>query len=329
MEQEKLHLVIISSPGMGHLVPVLLLGNLIATHHHSRITILAVTTESSPVESQLISSFTENNINIIKIPLPDMSDLLRPEDTVFTHLVVMMSEARQGISSAISSMKRRPDVIIADMFSTESLPIADETDPLNIPGCVPIRCENVPDPMLDRNNREYDEYVRMGNDFATLPDGILINTWRDMEPRFLDALKYNETFKSLLKVPIYDIGPLTRDVNPVVSKGSGGPDHESGPSSFLPKGFLARYEKLGLVVPLWAPQVEILNHVSIGGFLSHCGVSSVCESIAAGVPMIAWPLHAEQRLNASTLVEEGKEGKLMRDKVKALRESAKESNVVK
>ncbi|GJQ99705.1 G2/mitotic-specific cyclin-2-like protein [Tanacetum coccineum] len=50
------------------------------------------------VESQLISSFTENNINIIKIPLPDMSDLLRPEDTVFTHLVVMMREARQGIS---------------------------------------------------------------------------------------------------------------------------------------------------------------------------------------------------------------------------------------
>ena len=45
-------------------------------------------------------------------------------------------------------------------------------------------------------------------------------------------------------------------------------------------------------------------HPSVGGFLSHCGWSSTLESITNGVPMIAWPLYAEQRMNAMLLVEE-------------------------
>lgn len=79
---------------------------------------------------------------------------------------------------------------------------------------MPIRCEDVPDPMLDRNNQQYYEYVRMGTDFSTLADGILINTWSDIEPISLDALSYNETLRSVVKVPIYDIGPLTGQNDP-------------------------------------------------------------------------------------------------------------------
>ncbi|KAH1081023.1 hypothetical protein J1N35_020784 [Gossypium stocksii] len=75
------------------------------------------------------------------------------------------------------------------------------------------------------------------------------------------------------------------------------------PLSFLPLGFLDRTEEKGLVVPSWAPQMEILGHGSTGGFLTHCGWNSVLESIANGVPMIAWPLYAEQRMNAVLLTE--------------------------
>ncbi|KAI3840388.1 hypothetical protein MKX03_037800 [Papaver bracteatum] len=70
------------------------------------------------------------------------------------------------------------------------------------------------------------------------------------------------------------------------------------PSEVLPKGFLDRTRKSGLVVSSWAPQIEILNHKSTGGFLSHCGWSSTLESIVHGVPLIAWPLFAEQTMNA-------------------------------
>ncbi|XP_020596572.1 LOW QUALITY PROTEIN: hydroquinone glucosyltransferase-like, partial [Phalaenopsis equestris] len=75
------------------------------------------------------------------------------------------------------------------------------------------------------------------------------------------------------------------------------------PFAYLPEGFLERTKGVGLVVSSWAPQVEVLGHCSTGGFLSHGGWNSTLESMASGVPMIVWPLFAEQRMNAVLLVE--------------------------
>ncbi|KAF2319680.1 hypothetical protein GH714_017988 [Hevea brasiliensis] len=77
-------------------------------------------------------------------------------------------------------------------------------------------------------------------------------------------------------------------------------------NSLLPDGFLDRTKERGLVVKLWAPQVAVLNHNSVGGFVTHCGWNSVLEAVCAGVPMVAWPLYAEQRINRVLLVEEMK-----------------------
>ncbi|XP_020205697.1 hydroquinone glucosyltransferase-like [Cajanus cajan] len=78
------------------------------------------------------------------------------------------------------------------------------------------------------------------------------------------------------------------------------------PLNFLPHGFLERTKKQGLVVPNWAPQIEVLGHGSTGGFVSHCGWNSVLESVVKGVPVIAWPLFAEQSLNAVMLTDDVK-----------------------
>ncbi|KAI4347605.1 hypothetical protein L6164_008406 [Bauhinia variegata] len=74
--------------------------------------------------------------------------------------------------------------------------------------------------------------------------------------------------------------------------------------SLLPEGFLARTKERGFVVKTWAPQVAVLNHEAVGGFVTHCGWNSTLEAVCGGVPMIAWPLYAEQRLNRVVLVEE-------------------------
>ncbi|KAL0318075.1 UNVERIFIED_CONTAM: UDP-glycosyltransferase 88A1 [Sesamum angustifolium] len=60
--------------------------------------------------------------------------------------------------------------------------------------------------------------------------------------------------------------------------------------SLLPAGFLDRTKDRGLVLKSWAPQVAVLNHESVGGFVTHCGWNSVLESVCAAVPMVAWPL---------------------------------------
>ncbi|KAM1142826.1 hypothetical protein ACFX2I_031717 [Malus domestica] len=77
-------------------------------------------------------------------------------------------------------------------------------------------------------------------------------------------------------------------------------------AEWLPHGFEERMSKRkqGLLVHNWAPQLEILSHKSIGLFVSHCGWNSVMESLSQGVPIVGWPLAAEQAYNSKMLVEE-------------------------
>ncbi|XP_065865213.1 scopoletin glucosyltransferase-like [Euphorbia lathyris] len=66
---------------------------------------------------------------------------------------------------------------------------------------------------------------------------------------------------------------------------------------WLPEGFEERMKGKGLIIRGWAPQVLILKHEAIGGFVTHCGWNSTLEGITAGLPMVAWPTGAEQFYN--------------------------------
>ncbi|XP_048140169.1 UDP-glucosyltransferase 29-like [Rhodamnia argentea] len=90
-------------------------------------------------------------------------------------------------------------------------------------------------------------------------------------------------------------------------------DAEANSRCHLPEGFLKRVAGRGLVLQGWAPQAAILQHSSIGGFVSHCGWSSVMESIRFGVPIIAMPMHLDQPMNARVAEEVGVGTEVKRD----------------
>lgn len=72
---------------------------------------------------------------------------------------------------------------------------------------------------------------------------------------------------------------------------------------WLPKGFEKRVEGKGLIVRGWAPQVVILEHEAIGAFVTHCGWNSTLEAVTAGVPMVTWPIFADQFFNENLVTE--------------------------
>ncbi|CAO2822548.1 unnamed protein product [Amaranthus hypochondriacus] len=92
----------------------------------------------------------------------------------------------------------------------------------------------------------------------------------------------------------------------VVRKKEGEDEQEK----WLPDGFEERIsrESKGVLIKGWAPQAKILEHPSVGGFVTHCGWNSSMEAITAGLPVVAWPLSAEQFYHRKLFVDVLKTG---------------------
>ncbi|CAI8608957.1 unnamed protein product [Vicia faba] len=401
------HVVLLSSPGLGHLIPIIELGKRFLTHHNFKVTILAITSQTSHTESQILQSATNPSLyTLIQIPSPNISSLLPPSAAVCSRIFLTVRLSLPSIKSILTNLPVPPSALIVDIFGTEALALAqqlniskfvyvashawflsllvyspvldkqiegqyiDKKEPFEIPGCKPVRPEDLVDPMLDRNDLQYKEYIASVENLSK-SDAVLVNTWDDLQPKELKALNDGDCeLSGLLKVPVFSVGPLVRQTESetsqdtelmiqwlnkqpnesviYVSFGSGGtvsydqtreiafglelskqrfvwvvraPTGEAADAAFfttgsnngldenkigkhLPEGFLQRIKNVGLLVNEWAPQVTILKHPSIGGFVSHCGWGSVLESLTNGVPIIAWPLYAEQKMNATMLAEE-------------------------
>nr|BAP90371.1 UDP-glycose: glycosyltransferase UGT72B19 [Fagopyrum esculentum] len=384
------HVVIFPSPGMGHLIPL----TEFAKRLIPRFTFtFAVPTAGEPSSAQRsFLSALPAGIDSVFLPSVSMSDV--PSDArIETLMSIMVSRSLPSLRDLLLS--RSPvAVLLVDLFGTDAFDVAfevgitpyiffpstamglslflhlekldesvsceyaDLTEPVKIPGCVPVHGRDLLDPVQDRKNDAY-KWVLHHCKRYKLAKGIIVNSFEAVERGAIRALVQAEP-------AVYPVGPLVQTCSPeqptecikwldrqprgsvlFVNFGSGGTlsteqqkelalglarseqrflwvvrspndavanatyfsvDGESDPLQLLPSGFLDETAGRGLVVPKWAPQIEVLSHGSTGGFLTHCGWNSILESVVHGVPLITWPLYAEQKMNAVMLTEDLKVG---------------------
>ncbi|XP_009350467.2 hydroquinone glucosyltransferase-like [Pyrus x bretschneideri] len=386
------HIAILPSPGMGHLIPLAEFAKRLVHRHNFTVTFV-VPCDGPPTKAQKsVLDALPTAIDHVFLP-PVCFDDIPQGSKIETIISLTVARSLASLRDALSSLASRTKLVglVVDLFGTDAFDVAKEfnlfnyiffpstamllslvlyapelhetvsceyrdlSDPVTIPGCIPIPGSELLEPVQDRGDEAYKWFIHHAKRYR-LADGIMVNSFTELERGALKALQEKEPGKP----PVYPVGPLVKmefsgvlddqsskclkwlDEQPrssvlYVSFGSGGTlsfdqinelalglemskqrflwvvrspsdkaanatyftaHSQNDPLKFLPEGFTDRTQGRGLVVPNWAPQAQILSHESTGGFLTHCGWNSSLESIVNGVPLVAWPLYAEQKMNA-------------------------------
>ncbi|CAG7881847.1 unnamed protein product [Brassica rapa] len=244
MEESKApHVAILPSPGMGHLIPLAQFAKQLVHRHAFSVTFLVIG-EGPPSKSQrTILNSLPSSISSVFLPPADLTDL-PPTTRIETRISLTVSRSNpelRRVFDSFSAEGRLPTVLCVDLFGTDAFDVAVEfhvspyiffpstanvlsfflhlpkldetmscefselTEPVQLPGCVPFAGKDAPDPARDRKHDVYKCLLHNAKRYKEA-EGILVNTFLDLEPNALKALQE----PGLDKPPVYPIGPLVK-----------------------------------------------------------------------------------------------------------------------
>uniref|UniRef100_A0A2N9GS69 Glycosyltransferase n=1 Tax=Fagus sylvatica TaxID=28930 RepID=A0A2N9GS69_FAGSY len=332
-EPKKLHIAMFPWLAFGHIIPFLELGKLIARKGHR---VSFISTPRNIERLPKIPLDVAPLITLVKLPLPHVENL--PENAEATidvpyHKIPYLKKAHDGLQQPMSRFleTEAPDWVIHDFAPYWLPPI---TTKLGISTAYFKNASGVSDLFRFKtllSGAEFmaiktcmeleDEWVKLLGEIYSIPVipvGLLPPSAQesvDNKDSNWDTIVewLNKQEKgSLVYIALgSEIQPSQEDFTELafgleqsglpffwaLRKGSGSVAVE------LPAGFEERTKDRGIVWTGWAPQLKILAHESVGGFLTHCGWSSVTEAFQFGRALIMLPFLGDQGLIARFLEE--------------------------
>ncbi|KAK7284973.1 hypothetical protein RJT34_19728 [Clitoria ternatea] len=152
---------------------------------------------------------------------------------------------------------------------------------------------------LSLGNKEHLDKAQRGNKASI--DECHLKGWLDSQkPRSVIYACFG-SLCNLTSPQLIELGlALEASERPFIWVIRGGSHLEAVEKWIKEDGFEERTNGLGLLIRGWAPQLVILSHPAVGGFITHCGWNSTLEAICAGV---TWPLFGDQFLNEKLIVQ--------------------------
>ncbi|XXG89889.1 hypothetical protein AAC387_Pa12g1784 [Persea americana] len=187
--------VILASPGMGHLIPLIELARRLALSHEGlSVAIITVSTDDQPPSSSSSATISLPK-PITHIPLPPVATHDFPQDSkietrISLTIKLSLPHLRRVFETLLAG-SRRIATLVVDVFGSDAYDVAAEFDvptflfitstftflslcfhlpeldsifscefrdlpePIRAPGCLPLRGEDIPDPFQDRSNEAY------------------------------------------------------------------------------------------------------------------------------------------------------------------------------
>ncbi|XP_057782952.1 scopoletin glucosyltransferase-like [Salvia miltiorrhiza] len=212
----------------------------------------------------------------------------------------------------------------------------------NLPHQVKLLKTQVSDYNLHENKDDFSRWIQQMRESDARSYGVVINSFHDLEPDYarhythvlerkawslgplslctneIDGAKHQclawlDSKKKPNSVVYVCFGSMAKFTPAQLNELANGLDasgqdfiwivRSGGDEEWLPERFEERMEGRGLVVRGWAPQRAILDHPAVGAFVTHCGWNSTLEGVCAGLPMVTWPLFAEQFFNEKLVTE--------------------------
>ncbi|KAG0493500.1 hypothetical protein HPP92_004494 [Vanilla planifolia] len=275
-------------------------------------------------------------LSMLRQPFHDALAELRP-DCVFTDYFMPWTcdlAAERGIprleftgvgffaECAFHSMKhlKRFEGLAADA-ETVVLP--------SLPDFIEMPRINLPDPSNLEEREPFTSVFAHAAEVQTKNFGLVMNSFYELEPHYVEHFRHTVVPKA------WHVGPVAlykRDKAAMSKRGGDaalrcldcnftenqmremavGLEASEHPfiwavsnagEVWIPEGFEETIEGRGMLIRGWAPQLLILEHIAVGGFMMHCGWNSCIEGISAGLPMVTWPLFADQFFNERLLVD--------------------------